>query len=98
MAMRLQLDAGGVVTDARVALASVAPRPLRSVDAEASLIGSRLEVSATDAAASTCCERSTQWTTCAGPPSTGIASSPDCCEGGDNLRRRAALASPAGEG
>ena len=44
LAMRLQfnLDAG-VVTDARVALASVGPRPVRALDAEAALAGQPLD-------------------------------------------------------
>jgi aerobic carbon-monoxide dehydrogenase medium subunit len=39
LAMRLALDDAGTVTDARVALASVGPRPLRSRAAEAALVG-----------------------------------------------------------
>jgi carbon-monoxide dehydrogenase medium subunit len=51
LAMRLELDAAGTVTQARIALASVAPRPLRSPDGEAALVGTRLEPAALDAAA-----------------------------------------------
>lgn len=50
LAMRLTFDESGTVSDARVALASVAPCPLRSADAEAALVGSRLEPEAIDAA------------------------------------------------
>jgi carbon-monoxide dehydrogenase medium subunit len=51
LAMRLELGDDGTVTAARVALASVAPSPLRSTNAEAALVGSRLEPAALDAAA-----------------------------------------------
>lgn len=51
LAMRVDLDAEGTVTQARIALASVAARPLRSPDGEAALVGTRLEPAALDAAA-----------------------------------------------
>ena len=50
LAMRLAFDAEGVVREARVALASVGPRPLRSTTAEAVLVGSRLEPAALEEA------------------------------------------------
>lgn len=43
LAMRLQFNDAGVVTDARVALASVGPRPVRALDAEAALAGQPLD-------------------------------------------------------
>lgn len=43
LAMRLNFDTDGTVTQAAVALASVGPRPLRATGAEQALIGSRLE-------------------------------------------------------
>ncbi|WP_281690540.1 FAD binding domain-containing protein [Pseudonocardia thermophila] len=49
LAMRLTFD-GDDVTDARIALAAVGPRPLRSPAAEAALIGSRLEPRAIETA------------------------------------------------
>ncbi|GEL16565.1 FAD binding domain-containing protein [Pseudonocardia asaccharolytica] len=52
LAMRLRFDGGGTVTEVRIALASVGPRPVRSVEAEAALVGGRLEPDAIDAAAS----------------------------------------------
>jgi carbon-monoxide dehydrogenase medium subunit len=51
LAMRLAFDAGGTVTTARVALASVGPRSLRSAGAEAALLGGRLETESIEAAA-----------------------------------------------
>ena len=39
LAMRLTFDTAGVVGDARVAVASVGPRPIRSAAAEAALVG-----------------------------------------------------------
>jgi len=50
LAMRLRLEASGTVAEARIALASVGPRPIRSVEAEAALMGSRLERESIDAA------------------------------------------------
>ncbi|NMH98416.1 FAD binding domain-containing protein [Pseudonocardia acidicola] len=51
LAMRLAFEPDGTVRDARIALASVGPRSLRSADAEAALVGSRLEPAALEAAA-----------------------------------------------
>jgi carbon-monoxide dehydrogenase medium subunit len=51
LAMRLAFDADGTVNTARVALASVGPRPLRSAGAEAALLGGRLEPESIAAAA-----------------------------------------------
>jgi carbon-monoxide dehydrogenase medium subunit len=51
LAMRLALDPAGTVTDARVALASVGPRPVRSADAEAALVGSAADAESVRAAA-----------------------------------------------
>jgi len=42
VATRVRLDAGGRVTGAAVALGAVAPRPVRAVEAEASLLGAPL--------------------------------------------------------
>lgn len=50
LAMRLTFDDEGSVTDARVALASVGPRPVRSVRAESALVGGRLEQASVEAA------------------------------------------------
>lgn len=47
----LALDEGGAVAEARVALGAVAPKAIRVPDAEAALVGSRLEDDALDAAA-----------------------------------------------
>lgn len=43
LAVRLTLDAEETITDARVAVCSVAPRPYRALDAEAALVGRRPE-------------------------------------------------------
>jgi len=43
LAMRLAFDEEGVVVDARVAACAVGPRPFRSREAEARLVGSKLE-------------------------------------------------------
>ena len=43
LAARLAFDSGDTITDARLALCSVAPRPYRATDAEAVLIGTRGE-------------------------------------------------------
>ena len=42
LAMRLAFDPDGTVTEARIAVASVGPRPMRSTDAEAALVGGPL--------------------------------------------------------
>ncbi len=47
----LTLDDGGTVTDARVALGAVAPKAIRVPDAEAALVGSRVDDEALAAAA-----------------------------------------------
>lgn len=52
LAMRLTFGDEGTVTDARVALASVGPRPVRSVGAESALIGGRLDPASIEEAAS----------------------------------------------
>lgn len=52
LAMRLRFDEAGTVTEARVALASVGPRPQRATGAEAALVGGPLEPDRVDAAAS----------------------------------------------
>jgi len=52
----LELDDGGVVTAARVALGAVAPKAIRVEAAEAALVGSKLEDAALDAAASAATE------------------------------------------
>jgi carbon-monoxide dehydrogenase medium subunit len=49
--VQLTLDAEGVVTAARVALGAVAPKAIRVPEAEAALVGSRLEDEALDRAA-----------------------------------------------
>ncbi|MHA6793601.1 FAD binding domain-containing protein [Pseudonocardia bannensis] len=51
LAMRLAFDPDGTVNDARIALASVGPCPMRSADAEAALVGGGLEPDSIDAAA-----------------------------------------------
>ncbi|MGD9529192.1 FAD binding domain-containing protein [Pseudonocardia sp.] len=51
LAMRLTFDGAGTITAARVAAASVAPRPVRSTAAEAALVGSRGGAEAVRAAA-----------------------------------------------
>lgn len=51
LAMRLRFDAGGTVTEARVALAAVGPCPLRSAGAEQALVGGGLDPYRLDAAA-----------------------------------------------
>jgi carbon-monoxide dehydrogenase medium subunit len=51
LAMRLTFDGAGTITDARVAAAAVAPRPVRSTAAEAALVGSRGEAGAVRTAA-----------------------------------------------
>jgi len=50
LAVRLMFDEDGVVTDARVAVGSVAPAPFRAHEAEQALIGSRGDKSAIDEA------------------------------------------------
>lgn len=50
LAVRLAFDAGGTVTDARVATCSMAPTPRRMPEAEEALTGSRLEAAALDTA------------------------------------------------
>lgn len=98
LAMRLRLDAG-VVTDARVALASVAPCPLRSVDAEASLVGSRLEPAATDAAAAALLREIEPVDDLRGTAEYRRRVIPGLLrKAATTCSRRAALASPAGEG
>lgn len=51
LAMRLAFGPAGTVTDARVAVASVGPRPVRSADAEAALVGSAGDAESVRAAA-----------------------------------------------
>jgi carbon-monoxide dehydrogenase medium subunit len=51
LAMRLSFDPDGTVNDARIALASVGPRALRSDGAETALLGGRLEPESIEAAA-----------------------------------------------
>ncbi|RTL66798.1 MAG: xanthine dehydrogenase family protein subunit M [Pseudonocardiaceae bacterium] len=51
LAARLTFDGTGVVTDARIAVASVGPRPLRSVGAETALVGSTGDAESVHAAA-----------------------------------------------
>lgn len=50
VAARVSCDASGVVVDARIALASVAPTPIRATSGEAALIGRRLDDSTIEAA------------------------------------------------
>jgi aerobic carbon-monoxide dehydrogenase medium subunit len=50
LAVRLQFDEAGVVTDARVALASIGPRPVRALEAEAALTGRPLSSQSVTAA------------------------------------------------
>ncbi len=52
--VNLELDAGGVVVAARVALGAVAPTAILVPEAAAALVGSRLEASALDACATAC--------------------------------------------
>ena len=70
LAMRLTFDPAGVVTEARIAVASVGPRPLRSTGAEAALVGGP-RAGPVRAAAKPCCATSPRSTTCAGLPPTG---------------------------
>jgi aerobic carbon-monoxide dehydrogenase medium subunit len=51
LAMRLSFDPAGTVTDARVAVASVGPRPVRSVATEAALVGGTGDAESVRAAA-----------------------------------------------
>lgn len=51
LAVRLAFGDDGAVTDARIAVCSLAPSPLRVADAEAALVGSALDADSLDAAA-----------------------------------------------
>ncbi|MFK7896376.1 MAG: xanthine dehydrogenase family protein subunit M [Myxococcota bacterium] len=54
--VQLQLDAAGTVQAARVALGAVAPTAIRVPDAEAALVGSKLEAAALEAASAAASE------------------------------------------